>query len=155
MTSHIFIIALTFQCHPCQGITALFKDAKIEQMYCPTNVHLKKMLLFPIKDLEKAIQFEELEGVEAWVNFTNILFKVFTRVDPKSAKKSDSLTEFFALLGSESVTAVRKMLMKLTPGNGLEVVPYNPDPQGPLDLLQSGRLMFINLCSNYYSVDTN
>jgi len=35
--------------------------------------------------------------------------------DPKSAKKTDSLTVFFALLGYISVKASRKTLMKLTP----------------------------------------
>jgi len=32
------------------------------------------------------------------VDFTNILCKALTRTDPKSAKKTDGLTAFFALL---------------------------------------------------------
>jgi len=36
--------------------------------------------------------------------------------DPKNAKKTDSLTVFFALLGSELLKAERKMLVKSTLG---------------------------------------
>jgi len=50
------------------------------------------------------------------VDFINNLRKAFTNVCPKSAKKADSLTVFFALLGSGRVKAACKMLMKLTPG---------------------------------------
>ncbi len=39
-------------------------------------------------------------------------------VDPKSVKKIDNLTVFFTLLGSVSVKAVRRMLMKLSPDVG-------------------------------------
>jgi len=36
--------------------------------------------------------------------------------DSKSVKKTDKLTAFFALLGSEGIKAWSKTLMKLTPG---------------------------------------
>ncbi len=36
--------------------------------------------------------------------------------DPKSAKKTDNLTIFFALLGSARVKAAQRTLMKLIPG---------------------------------------
>jgi hypothetical protein len=36
--------------------------------------------------------------------------------DPKRAKKTDNLTEFFMLLGSARVKAACRILMKLTPG---------------------------------------
>jgi hypothetical protein len=36
--------------------------------------------------------------------------------DSKSAKKTDSLTVYFAVLGYARVKAVRKMLVKSTPG---------------------------------------
>jgi len=55
-----------------------------------------------------------LKSTTPGINFTNILFKAFTLKDPKSAKKTDYLTVFFALLGSASVKASRKMLVKLT-----------------------------------------
>jgi len=42
------------------------------------------------------------------VNFNNILQAAFTRTDPKSAKKTDNLTVFFAHLGSVHVKAARK-----------------------------------------------
>jgi len=47
------------------------------------------------------------------VNFTNILCATFTHADPESAKKTDSLTLFFALLRSVCVKAAQKMLLKL------------------------------------------
>ena len=39
----------------------------------------------------------------------------FRHADPESAKKQLDLTVFFALLGSASVKAARRMLMKVTP----------------------------------------
>jgi len=50
------------------------------------------------------------------INFTNILIKVFTRADPKSAKNTVKLSVFFALLGSEHILAECKMLVKSIPG---------------------------------------
>ncbi len=47
------------------------------------------------------------------VIFTNILCKAFMYGDSKSAKKTDSLTVVFVLLGSAHVKALRKMLVKL------------------------------------------
>jgi len=38
------------------------------------------------------------------VNFTSVLCAAFTLVDPKSIKKIDGLTVFFALLGSLRIT---------------------------------------------------
>ncbi len=49
------------------------------------------------------------------VNFVNVLQAAFERTNPKSVKKTDNLTVFFALFGSASVKA-RRTLMKLTPG---------------------------------------
>jgi len=49
------------------------------------------------------------------VNFINILRATFVRADPKSAKKTDNLTAFFAVLGYVSVKAALRTLMKLTP----------------------------------------
>ncbi len=49
------------------------------------------------------------------INFTNTLSAAFTCTDPKSAKKTVSLTVFFAILGSAHVKAARKMLVKWTP----------------------------------------
>jgi len=40
---------------------------------------------------------------------------------PKSTKKTDGLTVFFALLGSSLIKAARKMLMKLTPEGGEKI----------------------------------
>ncbi len=50
------------------------------------------------------------------VDFTNILLAAFIRADTK-AQKTDDLTVFFALLGSEQVKYVYKTLVKLTPDN--------------------------------------
>jgi len=41
------------------------------------------------------------------VNFINILRAAFVRPDPESAKKTDNLTVFFALLGSVCITDVK------------------------------------------------
>jgi len=49
-------------------------------------------------------------------NFTNILFEAFMSKDPQSAKKTDNLTMFFALLGYVHVKTEQKMLVKLTQG---------------------------------------
>jgi len=50
------------------------------------------------------------------VNFINVLRAAFTRTDPKSVKKTDDLTVFFALLGTAHMKAALKTLVKLTPG---------------------------------------
>ena len=49
------------------------------------------------------------------VNFTNILRAQKLLIDPKSAKKTVKLSRFFALLGSASVKAARRTLVKLNP----------------------------------------
>ena len=54
-------------------------------------------------------------GTVTGVNFINVLRAVFTPVDPKSVRKIDNLIVFFTLLGSASIKAVRRMLMKLSP----------------------------------------
>ncbi len=61
-------------------------------------------------------------AVEAGVNFVNILLEAFTFENPKSAKKNTvKLSVYFALFGSAHVKASSILLMKLTPGLGLEV----------------------------------
>ncbi len=50
------------------------------------------------------------------LNFANILRTAFTDADPKSVKKTVNWSIFFILLGSRSVKAARKTLVKLTPG---------------------------------------
>jgi len=51
-------------------------------------------------------------------NFTNILLKGFTLADPKSAKKSDRLTVFFALLVSVRIKAAQKNVGEIDPRGG-------------------------------------
>ena len=55
-------------------------------------------------------------GLAPGLNFINVLCTAFTLPDPKSVKKTVKLSIFFTLSGSTSVKAVRRMLMKLTPG---------------------------------------
>ena len=43
-----------------------------------------------------------------WGYFTNVLYKAFRHTDPKSTKKTDSLTVFLVLLGSAHIKAARK-----------------------------------------------
>jgi hypothetical protein len=51
------------------------------------------------------------------LSFINVLRTAFTLKDPKSVKKTVKLSIFFTYLGSMSVKAVRRMLMKLSPDN--------------------------------------
>ena len=50
------------------------------------------------------------------VNFINVLQATFTCADPEIAKKTVKSSSCFALLGSSSVKAAHRTLMKLTPG---------------------------------------
>jgi len=54
------------------------------------------------------------------VNFINILRAAFVRADPKSVKKTDNLTVFFAFLEYSCVKAACRMLMKLTLGSNFK-----------------------------------
>jgi len=54
-------------------------------------------------------------GFPPGVKFIIILHAAFTRADSKSVKIQLSCQYLFALLGSVSIKAGRKMLMKLTP----------------------------------------
>jgi len=53
---------------------------------------------------------------QARVDFTNVLWAAFTRIDPKSAKRHWWLDCFFALLEYACVNASHKTLVKFTPG---------------------------------------
>jgi len=53
------------------------------------------------------------------VNFFNVLHTAFTRADPKSVRTQSSLQCLFKLLGSASVKAVCRTLMKLSPGHNM------------------------------------
>jgi len=70
------------------------------------------------KNNKKAVKIfdEKVNWPSLVVDFTSILHIAFMRADPKSAKKIDGLTVFFALLGSAFVKASFKMWLKLIPG---------------------------------------
>jgi len=53
---------------------------------------------------------------ESGLNFINILRTAFTLADPKSVKRYWRLDWVLTLLGSTRIKAVRRTLMKLTPG---------------------------------------
>jgi len=55
------------------------------------------------------------------VNFINVQ-AAFACTDPKCTKKTVKLSVFFALLGSASVKAVHRMLMKLSPSPGANFI---------------------------------
>jgi len=57
------------------------------------------------------------------VNFTKILRTAFTHADPKSTEMWWLDCKFFVLLGSARTKAVRKMLVKWTPGSGHILIP--------------------------------
>jgi len=56
------------------------------------------------------------QQLKSGVDFTNILITVFMRADTNSAQNIVKPSVFLALLGSAVKKAVRKMLVKLTPG---------------------------------------
>ncbi len=60
-----------------------------------------------------------LMTLTAGVDFTNVLPSAFIHADPKRAKDTDNLTNFFALLGSGCKKADRLILMKSAPGFGI------------------------------------
>jgi hypothetical protein len=61
----------------------------------------------------------------------NTLCAAFTRKDPKIVKIQSSYQYLFALLGSASVKALHKMLMKLTPDGRMCYV-SGPDNKGTI-----------------------
>ena len=56
------------------------------------------------------------------VNFTNVLNTDFALVDPESVRTHSSCQYHFTLLGSTSVKAVRRTLMKLTPKHCIAIL---------------------------------
>ncbi len=67
-----------------------------------------------------------LSPISTWVKFINILRAAFTRAGPKSTKKTDNLTVFFALLVPACVKAVfLGTLMKLKRWHGVNVVRWD------------------------------
>ncbi len=56
------------------------------------------------------------------VNFTNVLSTAFALVDPESVRTHSSCQYHFTLLGSTSVKAVRRTLMKLTPKHCIAIL---------------------------------
>jgi len=60
-------------------------------------------------------------GLSPCVNFINVLHTTFMLVDPKSKKIQLSHKYLSTLSGSASVKAVRRTLMKLSPGLNLVV----------------------------------
>jgi len=83
-----------------------------EEKECPNG---QKSLRFNFKMLSQ-MQFGHTIFLLPGVNCINFLCVAFAHADPKSAKKTDNLTIIFALLGSTSVKAECKTLMKLTTG---------------------------------------
>jgi len=87
------------------------------------------------------------------VNFINVLLGAFTRADPKSTKKTDDLTVFFALSGSACAKAACRMLMKLTPGVDFKEAFMCLDPKSVK--IQSSRLyIFVLLVSAHVNASS-
>jgi len=70
------------------------------------------------------------------VDFINILCTAFMLVDPKSVKRYWQLDWVLTLSGSASAKAVRRTLMKLTPGCGRDVM--QPQQQTRMNRQQIG-----------------
>ncbi len=75
---------------------------------CPLNVDVHSFFISS-KHENQSLFCVALLKYRSSVNFINILREAFACADPKSAKKTDSSTVFFVLLGS-----VCKMLVKST-----------------------------------------
>jgi len=74
------------------------------------------------KEIGTKAAHKKLVKLATGVNFTNVLQADFRRADPKSAKKTVKLSSFFVLLGSASIKAACRMLVKLT--LGLNLIKY-------------------------------
>ncbi len=76
-----------------------------------------------------------LSHAQTGVNFINALRTAFALVDPKSVRTRSSRQYLFTLLGSTSVKAVRRTLMKSTPGCGNSVftIPFS-NPQNVISI---------------------
>jgi len=95
------LISTTFYyCHLCQYFCA----KKIQSQ----NVTRDK--------LHEALSYKKLSSKMLMKLTPWVLRAAFMHADPESAKKTDNLTVFFALLGSARAKAARRTLMKLTPG---------------------------------------
>ncbi len=65
--------------------------------------------------LEQKAAHKMLLRLTPGLDFINVLRTAFALVDPKSVRTQSSLQYHFTLLGSTSVKAVRRKLLKLTP----------------------------------------
>ncbi len=79
------------------------------------------------KDGQVISIFTLAESMSERLNFINVLCKAFTLADPKSVKKTVKLSIIFTLLGSTCIKAVRKTLVKLSPGGGYLEMLYSSD----------------------------
>jgi len=77
---------------------------------------LKLIIAFRLPRLSLNLRYTRYnrrkEAPKPWINW----FACCTSADPESVKGTDDSTVFFTLLGSTSVKAECRMLMKLTPG---------------------------------------
>ncbi len=82
-----------------------------------TFQEINNLVGLPMYQVQLAHSLNITWGWSVGFNFINILCSAFMPADPKSAKKTDSLTVyFFSLLGFASIKAACKTLVKLTPG---------------------------------------
>jgi len=65
--------------------------------------------------VQKLLIHRKLTKLTPGLNLFNVLRTAFTCANPRSVKKTVKLSIFFILLGSTSVKAARKTLVKLTP----------------------------------------
>jgi len=82
-------------------------------LFCEKKNQLKLLLARQLIN-QSSQTLSELAS-SSGVNIINILWAEFTCTDHKSAKKTDSLTVFFALMGSAHIKAAHRMLINLTP----------------------------------------
>jgi len=95
----------------CALVCLFFCDCVWER-HSVSETHTHKHTLMQ-REKERVCVFS---CVRPGLNFINVLRTAFMLADPKSVKKTVKLSIFFMLLGSTSVKAVSRTLMKLSPG---------------------------------------
>ena len=85
---------------------------------------------------------EHFQLIGLGFNFINVLQAAFMPTDTKSAKKTVKLSSFFALLGSASVKAACRTLVKLNPCFEFSFKAFIRQQKNTLALLNNGLQIF-------------
>ncbi len=118
--------------HKQQFVSRLTREKKI--LKCKKDLFKQILNAFSFKRfLGNTVKFNT-----PGVNFINVLRAAFTLVAPQCIRTQSSYQYLFTLLGSTFVKAVRRMLMKLSPGMQLKRSDHN-------------TLLFFSLIKTHFS----